>query len=90
MAVGQTRVRLTAEFTDTVPTQQVFGYGEQVFGFGDYFYGFAYNDYKYVGGLRNLDRALGFSLDSDSSLRRCRPAGWVRTMSPGLSLITTR
>jgi len=66
---GDTRVRITAEFTDTVPT-------EQIFGFGDYFYGFAYNDYKYPGGMRNLDRALGFSLDSDGKLETLQ-ASWL-------------
>jgi hypothetical protein len=67
--VGQTRVRITAEFTDSIAT-------EQIFGFGDYFYGFAYNDYKYPGGMRNWDRALGFSLDTDSKLATLQ-ASWL-------------
>jgi hypothetical protein len=67
--VGQTRVRITAEFTDSITTQQIFS-------FGDYFYGFAYNDYKYLGGMRNLDRALGFSLDDDSKLMTLQ-ASWL-------------
>jgi len=67
--VGQTRVRLTAEFTDSITTQQIFS-------FGDYFYGFSYNDYKYIGGMRNLDRALGFSLDDDSKLITLQ-ASWL-------------
>ncbi len=67
--VGQTRVRITAEFTDSIATQQIFG-------FGDYFYGFAYNDYKYLGGMRYRDRALGFSLDSDSKLETLQ-ASWL-------------
>ncbi len=67
--VGQTRVRITAEFTDSIATQQIFS-------FGDYFYGFAYNDYKYLGGMRNLDRALGFSLDADSKLATLQ-ASWL-------------
>jgi hypothetical protein len=67
--VGQTRVRLTAEFTDSIATQQIFG-------FGNYFYGFAYNDYKYPGGMRNYDRALGFSLDSDAKLATLQ-ASWL-------------
>jgi hypothetical protein len=66
---GQTRVRLTAEFTDSITTQQIFS-------FGDYFYGFAYNDYKYPGGMRNWDRALGFSLDDDSKLLTLQ-ASWL-------------
>jgi hypothetical protein len=67
--VGQTRVRITAEFTDSIATQQIFG-------FGDYFYGFAYNDYKYPGGMRYRDRALGFSLDSDAKLATLQ-ASWL-------------
>ena len=67
--VGQTRVRITAEFTDTIATQQIFS-------FGHYEYGFAYNDYKYPGGMRNLDRALGFSLDDDSKLATLQ-ASWL-------------
>jgi hypothetical protein len=67
--VGQTRVRITAEFTDTIPTTNIFN-------FGTYEYGFAYNDYKYLGGMRNLDRALGFSLDTDSKLTTLQ-ASWV-------------
>jgi hypothetical protein len=67
--VGQTRVRITAEFTDTIATQQIFG-------FGDYFYGFPYNDYKYPGGMRYRDRALGFSLDSDAKLATLQ-ASWL-------------
>jgi hypothetical protein len=66
---GPTRVRITAEFTDTIPTQQIFS-------FGDYFYGFAYNDYKYPGGMRYRDRALGFSLDTDSKLATLQ-ASWL-------------
>jgi|HubBroStandDraft_5_1064220.scaffolds.fasta_scaffold17847_3 hypothetical protein len=67
--VGQTRLRITAEYTNTIPTQQIFG-------FGNYFYGFAYNDYKYLGGMRFRDRALGFSLDSDAKLATLQ-ASWL-------------
>ncbi len=67
--VGQTRVRITAEFTDSIPTTNIFN-------FGNYEYGFAYNDYKYLGGMRNLDRALGFSLDSDSKVTTLQ-ASWL-------------
>jgi hypothetical protein len=67
--VGQTRVRITAEFTDTIPTTNIFN-------FGNYEYGFSYNDYKYPGGLRNLDRDLGFSLDDDSKLKTLQ-ASWL-------------
>jgi Capsule assembly protein Wzi len=67
--VGQTRVRLTAEFTDSIATTNIFN-------FGTYEWGFAYNDYKYIGGMRNLDRALGFSLDTDSKLETLQ-ASWL-------------
>ncbi|HTC44312.1 MAG TPA: capsule assembly Wzi family protein [Steroidobacteraceae bacterium] len=69
LPIGQTRVRITAEFTDSITTQQIFS-------FGDYFYEFSYNDYKYLGGMRNLDRALGFSLDDDSKLTTLQ-ASWL-------------
>jgi Capsule assembly protein Wzi len=68
---GQTRVRITAEFTDSIPTTNIFN-------FGNYEYGFSYNDYKYLGGMRNLDRALGFSLDSDSKVTTLQ-ASWLGT-----------
>jgi hypothetical protein len=67
--VGATRVRITAEFTDTIPTTNIFN-------FGSYEYGFAYNDYKYPGGMRYRDRALGFSLDTDSKLATLQ-ASWL-------------
>ena len=69
--VAGTRVRFTAEFTDTVPTANMFS-------FGDYAYGFAYNDYKYPDGLRYRGRATGFSLDSNSKLLTLQAAwtGW--------------
>jgi hypothetical protein len=67
--VGQTRLRITAEFTDSIPTTNIFN-------FGNYEYGFSYNDYKYLGGLRYRDRALGFSLDDDSKLATLQ-ASWL-------------
>ncbi len=67
--VGQTRVRFTAEFADTIPTTNIFN-------FGTYEYGFAYNDYKYLGGMRYRDRALGSSLDTDSKLITLQ-ASWL-------------
>ena len=59
--VGDTRVRITAEWADSVATTNIFS-------FGDYIYTFAYNDYKYVDGMRYFGRAFGFSLDDDSRL----------------------
>jgi hypothetical protein len=54
-------LRLTAEYSDTVPT-------EDMFSFGRVLHGFAYNNYDYVDGMRYRGRTLGFSLDSDSRL----------------------
>jgi hypothetical protein len=61
-------LRLTAEFTDSVPTRNLFS-------FGDVFHGFAYTNYSYVDGMRYRGRTLGFSLDSDSRLLSLQ-AGW--------------
>jgi len=69
--VGATRVRITAEFTDSIATANMFS-------FGDYAYGFAYNDGKYLDGMRYRGLATGFSLDSNSKLLTLQAAwtGW--------------
>jgi hypothetical protein len=67
--VGETRVRITAEFTDSIDTANIFSFDDDI-------YGRSYNDYKYLGGMRNLDRALGFSLDDDSKLATLQ-ASWL-------------
>jgi hypothetical protein len=54
-------VRLTVEYTDSVATKDIFG-------FGDVMHGFAYNNSTYIDGMRYRGRSLGFSLDSDSRL----------------------
>ncbi|MEI9997279.1 MAG: capsule assembly Wzi family protein [Rhizomicrobium sp.] len=54
-------LRLTAEYTDSVPTIDIFS-------FGDVLHGAAYNNAGYVDGMRYRGRTLGFSLDSDSTL----------------------
>jgi hypothetical protein len=53
-------VRLTAEYTDTVPTLDILG--------GTLEHGQAYNNSQYLDGMRYRGRSLGFSLDSDSRL----------------------
>jgi hypothetical protein len=58
---GRGPLRLTAEYADTVPT-------EDIFSFGSVFHGFAYNNIGYPDGMRYRGRTLGFSLDSDSKL----------------------
>jgi len=59
--VGRNPLRLTAEYTDSVPTLDVFS-------FGDVLHGFAYNNGGYPDGMRYRGRTIGFSLDSDSTL----------------------
>jgi hypothetical protein len=54
-------LRLTAEYTSSVPTLDIFS-------FGDVTHGSAYNNGGYVDGMRYRGRTLGFSLDSDSTL----------------------
>jgi hypothetical protein len=54
-------VRLTLEYTDSVPTANIFS-------FGNVMHGFAYNNGTYLDGMRYRGRSLGFSLDSDSRL----------------------
>lgn len=54
-------VRLTAEYTDSVPTHTIFS-------FGDVLHGIAYNNGDYPDGMRYRGRTIGFSLDSDSRL----------------------
>ncbi|MDE2163061.1 MAG: hypothetical protein KGJ53_07855 [Alphaproteobacteria bacterium] len=77
--VRKTDVRLTAEYTSSIATKNIFNFGE-------YMYGYAYNDYKYVDGMRYRDRTLGFSLDNDSRLASLQaswmaPNSWVYTFT---------
>ncbi len=58
---GDRTLRLTAEYSNSVPTTLPFA-------FGNYEHGFAYNTPKYLEGYRYRGRSLGFSLDSDSTL----------------------
>ncbi|HEX3754213.1 MAG TPA: capsule assembly Wzi family protein [Rhizomicrobium sp.] len=61
LPAGPSPLRLTLEYTDSVPTADIFS-------FGDVFHGFAYTNGTYPDGMRYRDRTLGFSLDSDSRL----------------------
>ena len=61
IVVGANPVRLTAEYADSVPTIDIFS-------FGDVGHGAAYNNGSYPDGMRYRGRSLGFSLDSDSQL----------------------
>jgi hypothetical protein len=59
--VARNSMRITLEYTDTVPTVDIFS-------FGKVFHGSAYNNSDYIDGMRYRGRTLGFSLDSDSRL----------------------
>lgn len=56
-----TPLRLTAEFTDSISTTDIFSLDSHL-------YGFSYTNYSYVDGMRYRGRTLGFSLDDDSRL----------------------
>jgi hypothetical protein len=67
--VGQNAMRVTLEYTDSVPTVDIFSYG-------NVFHGSAYNNSDYIDGMRYRDRTLGFSLDSDSRLLSLQ-SSWI-------------
>lgn len=54
-------VKLTAEYTDSISTRDIFS-------FGDNRYGYSYTNFSYLDGMRYRGRTLGFSLDDDSTL----------------------
>ncbi len=62
-------MRITLEYTDTVPTLDIFS-------FGTVDHGAAYNNSGYIDGMRYRGESLGFSLDSDSRLLSLQ-ASWV-------------
>ncbi len=79
--------RVTAEYTDSIATRDIFS-------FGDVFHGFAYNNYSYVDGMRYRGRTLGFSLDSDSRLASLQVSwindrNWIYTLSVHRAWIST-
>ena len=61
LPIGEQSLRITAEYTNSVPTLDIFS-------FGDVLHGAAYNNADYIDGMRYRGRTLGFSLDSDSTL----------------------
>jgi hypothetical protein len=71
LPVNRNTMRLTVEYTDTVPTFDIFS-------FGNVDHGAAYNNFDYIDGMRYRDRSLGFSLDSDSRLLSLQ-AAWSDT-----------
>jgi len=84
---GDTTARITAEYTDSIATRDVFS-------FGDYMHGAAYNNYQYVDGMRYRGRTLGFSLDSDSRLESLQLSwnndrNWTYTLTYHHAMIST-
>jgi len=69
LPVGATTARVTVEYTDSIPTVNIFSFGRVV-------HGYSYNNYDYVDGMRYRGRTLGFSLDSDSRLASIQ-ASWA-------------
>lgn len=67
--VHATRVRLTAEYTDSISTRDAFSFGNDL-------YGVTYHDFKYPDGNTYRGRTLGFSLDVDSRLASLQ-ASWI-------------
>lgn len=64
-----TAVRFTAEYADTISTQNFFSFNND-------FYGQTYWDYKYQDGWQYRGRTLGSSLDTDSRLASFH-ASWM-------------
>jgi len=62
-------MRVTLEYTDTVPTVDIFS-------FGNVDHGAAYNNAGYIDGMHYRGQSLGFSLDSDSRLLSLQ-AAWI-------------
>jgi len=86
MPVDRDAVRVTLEYTDTVPTVDIFS-------FGNVDHGAAYNNFQYVDGMRYRGRTLGFSLDSDSRLLSLQTAwtdssGWSYEISAHHAVIS--
>lgn len=69
LPVAKNAMRVTLEYTDSVPTVDIFS-------FGDVQHGSAYNNFQYTDGMRYRGRTLGFSLDSDSRLLSLQ-ASWA-------------
>ena len=84
---GDTTARITAEYTDSIATRDIFS-------FGDYMHGSAYNNSQYVDGMRYRGRTLGFSLDSDSRLESLQISwnndrNWTYTLTYHHAAIST-
>jgi hypothetical protein len=67
--IRKNAMRVTLEYTDTVPTIDIFS-------FGNVDHGAAYNNFQYADGMHYRGRSFGFSLDSDSRLASLQ-ASWT-------------
>ena len=67
--VSSSAIRVTAEYADTISTQDFFGFGKDL-------YGITYTDYKYNDGWQYRGLTLGSSLGTDSRLATLR-ASWI-------------
>ncbi len=61
LPAGVNPLRLTAEYTDSVSTVDMFSFGDEA-------YGVSYTNTGYPDGMRYRGRTIGFSLDNDSHL----------------------
>ena len=61
LPTGANPFKVTAEYTDSITTQDMFSFGRN-------YYGFSYTNGTYPDGMRYRGRTLGFSLDDDSTL----------------------
>lgn len=87
LPVAGTTARITAEYTDSIATKNIFS-------FGDVEHGAAYNNAQYPDGTRYRGRTLGFSLDSDSRLASLQTSwvdkrNWTYTFSVHHAWIST-
>lgn len=73
---GDSAIRLTLEYANSVATANLFDFGNSIAGSGTNFHGAAYNNATYPDGMRYRGRTLGFSLDSDSRLLSVQ-ASWA-------------
>lgn len=87
LPIAGTAARITAEYTDSIATRNIFS-------FGNVLHGVAYNNSGYPDGLRYRGRTIGFSLDSDSRLASLQTSwidkrNWTYTFSFHRAWIST-
>jgi hypothetical protein len=68
LPAGDSPLKLTAEYADTIATRTFFGFGDNI-------YGFTFTDYQFPDGMHYRGRNLGFGLDTDSTLASVQ-ASW--------------